>query len=177
MDQCLACQKTTPDLRKYEDRACNKMVDLRGAYYNPKDQVRALKKLREKLPSLDTPELTSTKRNRPRRARQLGDDQIQQLIIGYQSGSTVYELGDRFGVERRTVSNILQRHGVPMRRRGLSPEQVDDAIHLYNLGWSLVRVGQRLGVDHVTVLNNLRERGVPTRDTHGRPRIEAGDPQ
>jgi site-specific DNA recombinase len=47
---------------------------------------------------------------------------------------------DRFGIERRTVSNILQRHGVPTRRRGLSPKQVDDAIHLYNLGWSMARV-------------------------------------
>jgi hypothetical protein len=35
----------------------------------------------------------------------------------------VYELGARFGVERRTVSNILHRHDVPMRRRGLSPDQ------------------------------------------------------
>jgi len=74
----------------------------------------------------------------------------------------VYELGDRFSVERRTVSNILKRHDVPMRRRGLSPEQVDDAIHLYNLGWSLARVGEHLGVDHTTVLTKLRERGIPT---------------
>jgi hypothetical protein len=149
-------------------------VDLGGAYYNPKDQVRALEQLREKLPSFDSPERTPTKQDRPRRARQLGDDQIQELIAGYQSGSTVYELGDRFGIERRTVSSILHRHGVPMRRRGLSSDQVDDAIHLYNLGWSLARVGQHLDVDHTTVLNKLRERGVPTRDTHGRPRVEAG---
>jgi len=149
-------------------------VDLRGAYYNPKDQVRALEQLREKLPRLAAPEPTPIKGNRPRRARRLGDDQVQQLIAGYQSGSTVYELGDRFGIERRTVSNILQRHGVAMRRRGLSPDQVNDAIHLYNLGWSLARVGQHLGVDHTTVLTRLRERGIPTRDTQGRPRIEAG---
>jgi hypothetical protein len=149
-------------------------VDLGGAYYNPKDQVRALEQLREKLPSLDIPKPTPTIRDRPRRARQLGDEQVQQLIAGYQSGATVYELGDRFGIERRTVSSILHRHGVPMRRRGLSSDQVDDAIHLYNLGWSLARVGQHLDVDHTTVLNKLRERGVPTRDTHGRPRVEAG---
>ena len=122
-------------------------MDLRGGYYNLKDQVRALEKLREKLSSLYAPEPTPAKRDRPRRARQLGADQIQQLIAGYQSGATVYELGDRFGIERRTVSNILHRHGVPMRRRGLSPDQVDDAIHL-DLGWSLARVGQHLGVNH-----------------------------
>ena len=82
----------------------------------------------------------------------------------------MYELGDRLGIERRTVSNILKRHDVPMRRRGLSPEQIDDAIHLYYLVWSLARVGEHLGVDHTTVLTKLRERGVPSRDTHGRPR-------
>ena len=153
------------------------MVDLRGAYSNTKDQVSALEELREKLPSLDTPEPPSIKRDRPRRARQLGSDQVEQLIADYQAGATVYQLGDRFGIERRTVSYILHRNGVPMRRRGLSPDQIDDAIHLYKLGWSLARVGDHLGVNHATVLNKLRERGIPTRDTHGRPRIEAGDPR
>jgi hypothetical protein len=89
----------------------------------------------------------------------------------------VYELGDRFDTERRTVSNILHRHDMPMRRRGLSSGQVDDAIHLDNLGWSLARVGDHLGANHTTVLNKQRERGIPTRDTHGRPRVEAGRPR
>lgn len=150
-------------------------MELGGAYSNIKDQVRALEELREKLPSIDTPEPTLVKRDRPRRARQLRADQVEQLIADYQAGATVYELSDRFGIERRTVSTILHRHGVPMRRRGLSPEQVDDAIHLYKLGWSLARVGDHLGVNHTTVLNKLRERGIPTRDTHGCPRVEAGD--
>jgi hypothetical protein len=110
-------------------------VDLGGAYYNPKDQVRAIEQLRTKLPSLDEPEPRPAKRNRLRRARRLDGDQVLQLIAGDQSGATIYELGDQFGIERRTVSNILHRHDVPMRRRGLSPDQVDDAIHLYNLGW------------------------------------------
>jgi transposase-like protein len=149
-------------------------VDLRGPYSNTKDQVRALEELCGKLPSLDSREPQSIKRDRPGRARQLGPDRVEQLIADYRSGATVYVLGDRFGIERRTVSNILHRHGVPMRRRGLSPDQVDHAIHLYNLGWSLARVGDHLGVNHTTVLNKLRERGIPTRDTHGRPHTEAG---
>jgi hypothetical protein len=84
--------------------------------------------------------------------------------------ATTYELGDRFDIDRRTVSAILHQHDVPMRRRGLSPSQVDEAIHLYRLGWSLARVGEHLGVDPTTVLNRLQERGVRTRDTHGRAR-------
>jgi site-specific DNA recombinase len=82
----------------------------------------------------------------------------------------VYELGDRFGIERRTVSNILHRYQVPMRRRSLSPEQVDTAIHLYNSGWSLARVGEHLGIDPTTILNRLRRRGVHTREAHRQPR-------
>jgi hypothetical protein len=152
-------------------------VEVREAYYNPKDQVKALEQLREKLPNLDTLLPAPVKRDRPRRARRLGTDQVQELIAGYQSGSTGYELSAQFGIERRTVSNILHRHDVPMRHRGLSPEQVDHAIHLYNLGWSLARVGDHLGVNHTTVLNKLRERGIPTRDSHGRQRSEAGDPR
>jgi hypothetical protein len=48
-------------------------------------------------------------RDRPRRARQLAADQVQELIAGYQSGSTVHELSAHFGIERRTVSAILHR--------------------------------------------------------------------
>jgi hypothetical protein len=48
--------------------------------------------------------------------------------------ATTYELGARFGIDRRTVSAILHRHGVQMRRRSLSASQVDDAIHLYTRG-------------------------------------------
>jgi hypothetical protein len=151
-------------------------VEVRGPYSNTKDQVRALRELREKLPSLASPEPTPpASRNRPVRVRRLDEDQILQLIAGYQSGLTVYELGERFGIERRTVSNILRRHGVAMRRRSLSPDQIDYAIHLYSLGWSMAKIGARLGVAHTTVLAMLRERGIPTRDSHGRPRVEAGD--
>lgn len=95
---------------------------------------------------------------------------MQQLIEGYKSGATVYELGDQFGIERRTVSAILHRHGVPMRRRGLSEEQIDDAVRLYNQRWSLARIGDRMGVAAGTVRQRLHERGVMMRDTQGQPR-------
>lgn len=39
--------------------------------------------------------------------------QIQELISGYTAGATVYQLGEKFGVDRRTVSRILYRHTVP----------------------------------------------------------------
>jgi len=95
-----------------------------------------------------------------------------EIRANYQAGATLYRLGDEFGIDRRTVSEILHRHDVPMRRRGLSPEQIDEAVQLYGEGWSLARIGERMDVDPTTVLIRLRERGVRMRDTHGRERQE-----
>ncbi|WP_433622938.1 hypothetical protein [Nocardia sp. CA-120079] len=133
-------------------------------------QVEALETLIQKLPDTTTTAQQPAKRPKPRRARQLDADRIAELITGYQTGSTVYELAARFSIERRTVGTILHRHHVPMRRRGPSPDQVETAVHLYQLGWSLTRVGQHLGVAHTTILTALRQHGIPTRDTHGRAR-------
>jgi DNA-directed RNA polymerase specialized sigma24 family protein len=152
-------------------------VELRGAYYNPKDQVRALEQLREKLPSLDAPERSEAKRDRPRRTRQLADEHVQELTACYRSGSTVQELGERFDIDRRTVTAILRRNGVQIRHRGMVPEQVGDAIHLYALGWSLARIGARMDVTADTVRKRLLEHGVTMRDTQGRPRAEADGPR
>lgn len=148
-------------------------MEVGGAYYNTKDQVTALEALRQKLPDLNAPVQPTPNRAKPGRARQLDSDQVQQLIEGYQSGATVYELAAQFGIERRTVSAILHRHGVPMRRRGLSEEQIDDAVRLYSQGWSLARIAARMDVAAGTVRQRLHERGVPIRDTQGQPR--AGD--
>lgn len=115
-----------------------------------------------------------------RRSR-LDQDQSQHLIANYQAGSTVYELAEEFGIERRTVSAILHRHDVPMRRRGLTNEQVEDAERFYEQGWSLARIGNHMDVTADTVRKRLLERGVTMRDTQGRTRTqastEAGEPR
>ena len=111
-----------------------------------------------------------------RRSR-LDQDQTQRLIASYQAGSTVYQLADEFGIERRTVSAILHRHDVPMRRQGLSDDQVNDAERLYQQGWSLARIGNHMDVTADTVRTRLLERGVTMRDTQGRTRTEAREPR
>jgi site-specific DNA recombinase len=82
---------------------------------------------------------------------------VRQLIEGYEEGAALAELGDRFGIDRRTVSVILKRHGVRMRQRGLSPEQVAEAVRLREAGWSLAGIGARLGVGATTVRRRLLE--------------------
>lgn len=114
-----------------------------GRYYNTKHQLSELESLLTRLPDASKPLRPARRGRSPGSARQLDSQQVQELISGYAAGATVYQLGDRFDIDWRTVSQILQRHDVPMRRRGLSPEQIDEAVRLYGEGWSLVRIGER----------------------------------
>jgi DNA invertase Pin-like site-specific DNA recombinase len=146
------------------------LVDPAGAYSNIKLHVRQLESLKKQLPNLDAPVRRSPERPKPGRIRRLNEEQVQQLIEGYEAGATVYELGEQFDISRQTVGKILKRHGVRMRRRGLTAEQINEAVSLYEAGWSLARIGERFNVDSTTVWNRLRERGVRMRDTQGRER-------
>jgi hypothetical protein len=83
-------------------------TDLGGTYYNTKPQVEALETLLRKLADPTAAAPPSTDRPKPGRARQLDDDQTQALIRDYTAGATTYELSDRFGIDRRTVSVILR---------------------------------------------------------------------
>ena len=79
------------------------VVGLGGTYYNPKRQVDARE---NRPPEATRSHHTSPTAHRPTqtgRARQLDTDHIQELIAGYQAGATVYELGARFGIERRAT--------------------------------------------------------------------------
>lgn len=94
---------------------------------------------------------------------QPGHHQAEQVITGYQAGATIYELGNQFGIHRKTVSRILQRHHIPMRRTGLLPHQVDEAADLCENGCSTARIAEQLNTTQRTVQRRLAERGITTR--------------
>lgn len=79
----------------------------------------------------------------PARHRRLSPDQLCELATQYEDGATVYELGERFGVHRNTVSEILKREGVRLRYRSIEPEDHPEVIRLYESGLSLVAVTSR----------------------------------
>jgi hypothetical protein len=145
-------------------------VEKRGPYYNTKTQVRTLEALLKKLPKPGTPVPKRPKRRKPGTARQLDVEQTQELIAAYRAGSTVYQLGDQFGIDRRTVGKILTRNGVQTKHPGLTAVDIDHAAQLYVDGWSLARIGERLGVTATTVHRRLLERSVTMRSTNGRTR-------
>jgi hypothetical protein len=145
-------------------------VEVGRRYYNTKTQVSELEALLAKLPYPATPFCRASQAPIPMSAKKLEADQVRELIAGYEAGATVYQLGDQFGIERRTVSAILHREKVPMRRRGLSAGQINEVARLYQSGWSLARIGQKFNTTADTVRTRLLEVGVVMRDTHRRER-------
>jgi DNA-directed RNA polymerase specialized sigma24 family protein len=95
---------------------------------------------------------------------------VTALITGYREGRTVYDLAERFGIHRTTVSQHLHRQGVKMRRLGLDEQQVDLAVRLYEQGWSVAGIGNHCGVNGSTVWLALRGRGVRMRNAQCRER-------
>lgn len=141
-----------------------------GGYYNTKALLEELESLVRKLPDPSALPRPRADRRIPGTARQLGAERVEHLIANYRAGATVYQLGDKFGIDRRTVGKILTRNGVLTKHPGLSPADIDRAAQLYEDGWSLARIGERLGVTATTVHRRLRGRGVQMRDPRGRDR-------
>jgi DNA-binding CsgD family transcriptional regulator len=100
--------------------------------------------------------------------KQLSKSPDEALARDYAAGATVYELSQRYGMHRNTVSQHLHRLGVEMRRRGLTTDQASLAADLYRRGQSLARIGDRLAVTPMTVRAALLAKGIPTRDPQGR---------
>ena len=74
----------------------------------------------------------------------LTDLQRAELIELYRAGQTVYQLADKYGIHRRTISKHLRSAGVRLRLDGLTIEQIDEAEQLYASGQSLARIADIL---------------------------------
>jgi DNA-binding CsgD family transcriptional regulator len=83
------------------------------------------------------------------------------------NGQSVYQVAQRHGINRKTVSAILHRHGAVMRRQGLTGRQIQESIRLYRDGLSTRLIGSRFGVTDKTVGRALVQAGVVLRPRRG----------
>ena len=135
-------------------------MELLGAYSNQTDVRRRVQRLLG-LPA-DRPADEGIHHTRQRQHR-LRAGEVQDLIDGYRSGNSVYALAKAFTIDRRTVSAILERHGVQRRYKVLESEAVAEAARLYAAGWSLARLADRFGVTARTVQNAFVKTEIPRR--------------
>jgi DNA invertase Pin-like site-specific DNA recombinase len=108
--------------------------------------------------------------HRPQLQRRLSSDEIADLVVSYQAGTTVNELARIYRINRTTILEHLRRQGVQRRRpRRLQPVDIDKAVRLYVSGTSIESIAHELRVGPTTVRRVLRQAGVELRQ-RGRPR-------
>jgi predicted DNA-binding protein (UPF0251 family) len=103
-----------------------------------------------------------------RRRRYLKPNVPENLELEYLAGATLKQVGERFGIHRNTVSQILKRRGVQIRYQSLGRDEIELAKVLYGQGLSLAKVGAHLNCDDATVWRALKGEGVAMRDAQGR---------
>ncbi|KAB1150719.1 hypothetical protein F7R91_01700 [Streptomyces luteolifulvus] len=139
-----------------------------GPHWNTKAQLQYLRHVLGTMPGPEVPPVKRKPKPTRRAVKRLKPAQVEELVEAYKAGATTYQLADRFGIKRQTVSDILKRNGVTPRWRRLTEANVDEAERLYATGLSTARVADRLKVDPETVRLRLRKRGVQMRDPHER---------
>ncbi len=141
------------------------MVDLIGAYANPRFTQRSLEELQH-LKNV----VTDTKINfRPLVpnirdiSRRLGAEQKQQLVADYKAGTHTPELVKKYTLSKTSVLKILRDNHVTIRRQSMSAEQIADAIQHYEDGKSLSATAREIGMPKQSVRNALIKTGIQLR--------------
>lgn len=125
-----------------------KLVEVLGWYSKFKQVFDKLSNLPDRIESGESP----TVRERHLRLRE--DEQVR-LVADYKAGLSVYELGDKYQISRKTVSVILKRRGIKLRYNLIGPTELDQAKRLYESGASYATIGNYLKVDPSTVRKAL----------------------
>jgi DNA-binding CsgD family transcriptional regulator len=97
-------------------------------------------------------------------SKRFTSDEIPSLIAEYKNGATVYELADKYGCHRNTISNTLKRNGVIVTIEKITdPGQLDGLMRLYKNGFTALQIAEKLDLGKTTVRRYLREGGVMMR--------------
>jgi hypothetical protein len=143
-------------------RTMGEVVALLQALANPSSQVRRLFELAESWPgSLHVGEAGASPTCRV--ARQLRPDEVDELVVTYEAGGTVYKLATQFGIHRKTVGKHLRARGIDTTPPGLHPDDVPEAVELYRSGWSLAKIAKKFGTSNNPVRRCLVDAGVVMR--------------
>lgn len=96
--------------------------------------------------------------------REFSSDELQKIVVLYQSGKTTRELGEMFGVCKTTIVNLLRKQGVEVTRSKVQAKlNAEEVISLYEYGYTSGKIAKQFGVNPQTILNCLRNHGVKIR--------------
>jgi DNA-binding CsgD family transcriptional regulator len=84
--------------------------------------------------------------------KRLSSDDLVRMVADYGRGDcTTYDLAERYGVHRNTVSAHLRARGLKPGHQPLSPDEATQVRTLRDQGLSLNAIGRAIGRDPKTV--------------------------
>jgi DNA-binding transcriptional regulator LsrR (DeoR family) len=108
--------------------------------------------------------VTEIKRNQK---HSFTDDEIAQMVIDYTDHHLkVYQLADKYGCYRTTISKVLKKNGVSVTRNRMDEATIVKAEQLYTDGLTLKQVGQELSICESVIRKTLLRAGVEMREPH-----------
>jgi hypothetical protein len=91
--------------------------------------------------------------------RRLAAADMDQAIADYQVGMSSNAVGEKYGIDGKTVLNNLKTRGItarPTNKALVTGNMLDRAAALRRQGWTYAAIGRELGVSRVVVTNALK---------------------
>jgi uncharacterized protein (DUF433 family) len=137
------------------------------AYSKLPDLWRTSKRL-AKLLTNPAERLTEPTPSRPRMhklAQRLAADEVSALQDALQTGASLAELQQQFGLSRGSVQRILREGGVRRRRQSLTGDEIKVLVERYEAGLTIRRIAAEQNLPKTTVQDALARAAVVMRPT------------
>lgn len=96
--------------------------------------------------------------------KKLTEEETAQAIAEYSSGMTTYELADKYGCNRQTISAVLKRNGVTVTKcKALKKIDAEEVIALYEDLITTEKIAQKFGVSPQTIIKCLHSHNIKIR--------------
>lgn len=94
----------------------------------------------------------------------LTDEEVAQIIAEYQNDMTTYQLAEKYGCHRDTISKVLKKHSVNVSK-SKAMDKLDPAkvIAMYESMRTTQQIADEFGVNPGVILKCLRANGVRIR--------------
>jgi DNA-binding CsgD family transcriptional regulator len=111
--------------------------------------------------------VTTIKTIRQKQKWHFTDEEIKQVTTSYtKDRMSVYQLADKFGCNRNTISNVLKKNGVTVTRNRMDKAAIKQATELYATGLTLKAVGEQMSISVSTIRRTLIMAGIKMREPH-----------
>ena len=91
----------------------------------------------------------------------LSDDEIKQIIQGYERGLSTYKLAKQFNCHRYTIANALKKNGIEVTNQCAKKKVLAEMIiQMYSEWYKPQEIGEALGISADTVRRILHDNNV-----------------